>query len=55
MLISSSHDRRPACSQSVSLAAQNSSTSSGVLSVRAASAVGFAGHLLMPPTEHIAG
>jgi len=41
----------PACSQSVSLATQNSR----VLSAGAAAAVGFAGRLLMPPTEHVAG
>ena len=45
----------PACSQSVSLATQNSRTRSGMLSGGAAAAVGFAGRLLMPPTEHVAG
>jgi hypothetical protein len=50
-LFSSSHE----CSQSVSLATQNSRTRSGMLSAGAAAAMGFAGRLLMSPIEHVAG
>jgi len=44
-----------ACPQSVSLATQNIKTRSGVLSAEAASAVSFAGRLLMSPTVHVVG
>ena len=57
-----SHDHRPtvvpvmpACSQSVSLATQNSRMRSGMLSPGAASAVGFAGRLIMSATRGLRG
>ena len=45
----------PTCSQSVSLATQNSRMRSGMVSAGATSVVGLAGRLVMPLTEHVAG